>query len=254
MKKLVLIVVFLYAPMASFSQIPGYMGKKLSVYYTPAFFISIQPKPYTNYSGLGERLKPGINVRHDFSMDYAVSKSVALGGSFKYITSKLTEAFFYNDMQYPVQDAFLGDVKLQGPAFSVYVKNFNYGRRGSIAPVGYYTKWEIMYGRVSGKTGDLFAPPQPANEYHYVKNFEDLRFEKSQSVFGILFSFGRQSLFFDRLFINTGGTVGFVPGGLQFNIGNSYYGTEVNYIEAVHYRMVGYFLLNFNLGIGMLAL
>jgi hypothetical protein len=255
MKSLLLILLFLYATTASFSQAPGYMGKRLSFYYTPAFFISLQPDPATSYFSSGGRgLSPGINLRHDFAMDYVVSKGVALGCSFKYLTSKLPGAFFYTDKQYPLpEDAFLGDVKLRGPAFSVYVKNFNYGKRGSIAPVGYYTKWEIMYGRVSGKTGDLTASNQAPEGYNYVKKFEDLGFEKSQSLFGILFSFGRQSLLFDRLFINTGGSVGFVPGGMYFSVGNSYYGTEANYIEAVHYRMMGYFLLNFNLGIGVLA-
>ena len=41
MKKLILTLLFLFATIASFSQAPGYMGKKLSFYYTPAFFISL---------------------------------------------------------------------------------------------------------------------------------------------------------------------------------------------------------------------
>jgi len=253
MKKLILILLLLHATITSFSQAPGYMGKKLSFYYTQALFLSLQPKTYTDSYGSGAGLKAGINLRQDFSMDYVVSKSVALGGSFKYITTKLANAFYFNDdPQNPFPTAFLGDVKLRGPTFSIYVKNFNYGKRGSIAPVGYYTKWEIMYGKITGKSGDIVSPSQRPDGYQYV-NFEDLGFKKSQGFFGILFSFGRQSLFFDRLFINTGGSVGFVPGGLQFNIGDSYYGTEDNYVEAVHYRMLGYFLLNFNIGIGVLA-
>lgn len=251
MKRLIFLLTFLSIGIACFPQSPGYMGKKLSFYYTPSFFLSLQPKA-SHSSGYDGELKAGINLRQDFSMDYVISKSVALGGSFKYITSQLNNAFFYNEK--PVPDAFSGNIKLRGPAFSVYVKNFNYGKRGSIAPVGYYTKWEIMYGRVSGKTGDLNNPLQEPEGYHYVENFEDLGYAKSQSVFGVLFSFGRQSLFFDRLFINTGGTVGFVPGGLYFDVGHSYTGVESNYIESVHYRMMGYFLLNFNVGIGLLAL
>ena len=246
MKRFFLLVLLLSVAASCFPQSPGYMGKKLSFYYTPAMFISLQPKTSD------EGTKVGINLRNDFSMDYVVSKSVALGGSFKYITTKLANSFFYNDLQNPFPLAFLGDVKLRGPAFSIYVKNFNYGKHGSIAPVGYYTKWEVMYGKVTGKTGDFSTQSLPLG-YVPVNNFANLGFEKSQSFFGILFSFGRQSLFFDRLFLNTGASVGFVPGGLYFNIGNSYNGTEVNYIEAVHYRMMGYFLLNFNIGIGVLA-
>lgn len=245
MKKLVLILLLLSVAIASFPQSPGYMGKKLSFYYTPAFFFSLQ------HQSSNGGLKVGINFRNDFSMDYAISKSVALGGSFKYISTKLANAFYYSDEQDPYPTAFFGDVKLRGPAFSFYVKNFNYGKRGSIAPVGYYTKWEIMYGRVTGKTGDLSAEDPPSG-YDMVSDFSSLGFEKSQGVFGILFSFGRQSLFFDRLFVNTGGSVGFVPGGLSSD-GDSYYGTEEHYIANVHYRMMGYFLLNFNIGIGVLA-
>src|SRR6476661_1356196 len=123
MRRLILILSFLHAATASFSQAPGYMGKKLSFYYTPALFPSLQHE--TSYGGV----KVGINVRNDLSLDYVISKSVALGGSFKYITTELANAFYYNEVQNPFPSAFLGDVKLRGPAFSIYVKNFNYGKR-----------------------------------------------------------------------------------------------------------------------------
>src|SRR6185436_18471358 len=113
MKKLISILLFFPFTTASFSQAPGYMGKKLSFYYTPAFFISLQPKSSSDYYSSGAGVTAGINLRHDFSIDYVVSKSVALGGSVKYLSSKLSDAFFYNERQDPLPDAFLGDVKLQ---------------------------------------------------------------------------------------------------------------------------------------------
>jgi hypothetical protein len=252
MKKIFLSFIFLSMAAAAFSQAPGYMGKKLSFYYTPAFFLSYQPNEYPyDYGSQGKKV--GVNVRQDFSADYVVSKSVALGGSFKYITTKLGKSFFYTDEEATYPKAFYGDVNLRGTAFSVYVKNFNFQKRGGIAPVGYYTKWELMYGRVKGKTGDRTMPDNPQEGYIYVSDFEDLAFKNSESFVGMLFSFGRQSLFFDRLYLTTGGTVGFVPGGISVGGSNTYYGTETNYNESVNYRMFGYFLLNFNVGIGVLA-
>ena len=249
MKKIFLSYLLFSIAFSSFSQ-PGYMGKKLSFFYTPAFFLSLQPKGSSYYGGEG--VKPGINLRQDFAVDYVISKSVALGGSVKYITTQLNNSFFYTQEQEPYPKAFFGDVKLRGTGFSVYVKNFNFQKRGGLAPVGYYTKWEIMYGKVNGKTGDRILT-DPQEGYIYVSDFQDLGFQKSKGLFGVLFSFGRQSLFFDRLFVNTGGTIGLVPGGMNFGIRNNYYGIESNYIESVNYRMFGYFLLNFNVGIGVLA-
>jgi len=111
-----------------------------------------------------------------------------------------------------------------------------------------------MYGSVKGKTGKLRTPEYTYYDpYYYLPAFEDLGYNSARSFGGVLFSFGRQSLFFDRLFITTGATLGFVPGGLNVNIGDSYYGMQDSYTADVGYRMFGYFMINFNLGIGFLA-
>src|SRR6187549_528875 len=99
MKKIFLSFTLLFIAAAAFSQAPGYMGKKLSFYYTPAFFLSYQPSANEYYNDGSESKKVGINLRQDFSADYVVSKSVALGGSVKYITTKLANSFFYTDEQ-----------------------------------------------------------------------------------------------------------------------------------------------------------
>ncbi|HYV94519.1 MAG TPA: hypothetical protein VE978_22285 [Chitinophagales bacterium] len=232
----------------AFAQAPGYVGKKFSLYYNPAFFITVY-----NSGGDG----PSINLRHDFSADYVVSKSIALGGSVKLISLKLNNDFYHTDyVEGHLSKAFEGVVKLSGPVFSVYVKKFSFRKRGYIAPVGVYNKIEFCVGSYSGKTDRVGTPYDP-DSYDYVNRFEYLGFNNHLTTAGFIYSFGRQSLFFDRLFVTTGGSLGLMlPTGIErgAGIGTGGDGSELSYRGQASWRTFGYFMLNINLGIGFLAL
>ncbi|MEO5675498.1 MAG: hypothetical protein ABIQ74_12715 [Chitinophagales bacterium] len=220
------------------AQVPGYMGKGLALYYNPAVFISIYPEP-------------GLNLRHDFSADYTVSKSIAAGGSVKLVSTRIKDAVYYGDYVNGVQEIFEGDIKLKGPAFSVYLKKFSFRKRGYISPVGHFNKFELCYGSYTGNTATL---TQNSNENPHIR-LEYLGFNTHHTTAGFIYSFGRQALYFDRLFITTGGSIalmlptGSASGGLQGTGGD-----ETDYRANASARMFGYFLFNINLGIGFLAL
>lgn len=230
------------------AQVPGYMGKKLSFYYAPSIFLSFKNPSWDE--GI-----IGINLRNDFAADYVVSKSVSVGASAKFVATKLDHAFYYTTSNGGyVEDAYSGDVQLKGTLFSVYLKNFAFQKRGFLAPVGVYRKFEFVYGKVKGHSGDL-VPVTDLN-YHFVSDFDELHFKNEENIFGFIFSFGRQSLFFDRLFVNTGGSIGFLPSGLFSGAGlasgDEYYGNEQNYKDDVQVRTSRYFLFNIDLGVGVL--
>ena len=232
----------------AFAQAPGYVGKKFSLYYNPAIFITVY-----NSGGNG----PSINLRHDFSADYVVSKSVALGGSVKIISLKLKDVLYHTDYGNGHLDkAFIGDIRLSGPAFSVYVKKFSFRKRGYIAPVGVFNKFEFCIGSFTGTTARTGTPYNPES-YDYLKRFENLGFDNHHTTAGFIYSFGRQSLFFDRLFVTTGGSLGLMfPTGIESGagIGTGGDGSELNYRAQASWRTFGYFMLNINVGIGLLGL
>lgn len=225
------------------AQTPGYMGKKLAIYYEPKIFPSIV-STYDN----GEKL--GFNFRNDFAVDYTVSKSVVLGCSFKYITTQLKNVVYYaNESDYYYDYVFSGNILLRGPVFSIYIKNFSYRNKGFLAPLGLYKKFEIIYGKVKASSGTTYMGNNPG--FIYLDHFEKLGYENTRSIYGFIFSFGRQTLFFDRLFVNSGGSVGFTTGLTKFN-GNSYGGRSHDFQDNVDARIGGYFLFNVDLGIGLL--
>jgi len=82
------LILFGYAANCS-AQSPGYMGKKLSLYYSMSAFPSLQPSHTPDYYGSSSGVKFGVNLRNDFAFDYAISKSVALGVSVKFVSTSL---------------------------------------------------------------------------------------------------------------------------------------------------------------------
>ena len=245
MRILFILVIFLLSSGSSFSQsAPGYMGKRLSVYFTPALGVSLQYDEEKD-------LVPGINLRNDFSADYAFSKSIAAGFSVKLVKTKLNDAFYYQSYS-GFSKAYDGDVRLSGILYSVYIKNFNFNKRGYIAPVGFYSQWEFVYGSVEGSGTSGIAGSDYG--YEYESDFEELEFDKT-TTWGIIYSFGRQNLFLDKLYINTSASFGFFPGLFYNNsVGQQYNGDEDSYHDNVQHRIAGYMLFNFNVGIGLLAL
>lgn len=238
MKSLFLSLIFFSFTVTVSSQVPGYMGKRLSVFYEPNFFLKLQHENH-----------PGINLRNDFAVDYAVSKSVALGGSVKLISTCL---YNFSLIDYDNDRKFFGDVRVSGPAFSVYVEKFPFTKRGYLAPVGVYTKWEIVYGKVSGKTVRILSDDNSG--YSQVDDIREMVTRKP-TVYGFILSFGRQNLFLDRLFINTGGSIGFFPGGVTYvEQGAGYVDFNKSFSVITEGHLLGYFLFNFNVGIGVLAL
>jgi len=246
MRRAFLIPGFCLLTSLSVAQAPGYVGKKFSVYYESSFFLSRQH----NAAG---RHDYGVNIRSNISLDYVASKSVALGGSFQYMSTKLNDAFYMGAGEDPfIEHAFYGDVKLRGPAVSLYVKTFHFRKKGYLAPIGTYSKFELLYGRVKGKTGEVLS--RFDSYYVYQKKFENLGYA-DVPIYGFLYTFGRQSLFYDRLFINTSSSIGFFPPGIGAVFGDNngyYYGHESDFIRDSNNRLAGYFLFNFNLGLGVL--
>jgi hypothetical protein len=229
------------------AQVPGYMGKKLSISYTPAFFLSLQPKQKES----GDYITvPGLNFRNDVTIDYVISKSVAFGASVKYISTKLNDVIYYTgNYYYGPQKAFTGDVLLQGPAFSFYVKKYAFNKKGFIAPVGFYTKWEVVYGKVAVKSGKLLPPADPG--YEYVADISEISSISHQSVFGLMYSYGRQNFINDKIFINTSSSIGIGNMRIRSSIGKQYPG-YTDFAYDMSSRLGGYLLFNFNIGIGVL--
>ena len=129
------------------------------------------------------------------------------------------------------------------------MSKFAFNKKGFIAPVGFYKKWEVVYGRVAVKAGKLLPPSDPG--YEYVADISAISSISNQSILGLIFSYGRQNFINDNIFINTSSSIGISNMGIHSSIGKGY----PNYTDFeydMRSRLGGYLLFNFNIGIGVL--
>lgn len=242
------------------SQVPGYMGKKFAVYYEPAISPAFYNSNDESYQLNDQNY--GINFRNDFSADFTISRSKAIGISYKILHSKMINKVYelpIPENEYEIEYArYDGDVNLSTAMLGVYVKFFSFDKKGSIAPIGKYQKVELLVGKIKGTTGEThyYEPLNEFSDYLYLLNFEDLNFQKDAAFLGAIWSFaGVQTLFFDRLFITNNIQFGLLScldyRYIPFGISDSEF--EQEYIDDAGYRVGGACFLNLSIGFGFLA-
>ena len=256
MKKTLLSFLFIITGIA-YSQTPGYMGKKFSIYYDPSFFVSIN----SNHDA-DDIHTFGINLRHDFSADYTITRSIAVGATAKFSNAKLRE-LNAGDYSGYTSYGFYGDVKESLTFFGVYIKNFAYRKKGSISPVGRYNKFEIGALKIGNKLTTIKARGEDENGYTYdiqYNDINDVSYVSTASAFtrfALIYTWGKQALYLDMLYVNTGFQIGMVlPDIWGTSLGDSYskyIDSEETLHDSLGGRAAGTYFLNFTVGIGLLA-
>lgn len=220
-----IVVSLLLISCSVFSQLPGYLGKRLTIgyanYLSPSLFF-----PSANST---DRFELGLNTTHCINAEYVIKKRTEFCVSAEFFKT----GFFRNNYNY--QD----DTPSQLECVNLSL-GFKFFRPGFIAPVGKYQKLEAVI--ISNKA--------------YNGRFE------SRS-FAIALTFGRQRVFFNSIIVDTGFRLGVSTNAL-FNIiiydvldFNSPNATTVNYDselkQDINYRLFGAQLFNFHIGLGFLA-
>ncbi|MBC8047586.1 MAG: hypothetical protein H7Y00_12375 [Fimbriimonadaceae bacterium] len=281
-KRLILlcIILVLFDCTIIVGQSPGYMGKKFSIFYEP----SISPTITNHFTDQNYEIETQynafiLNFQHAFSLDYVISRNIALGLSFKKMKSQIPGVHYTEEMPYVPGDHlytyYAGDVNLNSKFASIYFKTFKFEKFGSIAPVGSFSKYEFMVGYVEGSTGTpsgVETIPEEFSEseyydgltgdfypaYFFTNKFEELNFDTKTTVFALLYTWGKQSLFLDRIYLNHSFQLGWVmvatvnyTDAIVYGMGGG--DLEESYVRDVNNRMQGALLFNLSLGIGFLA-
>ena len=146
---------------------------------------------------------------------------------------------------------------IKGHAISFYIK---YYKNPYLAPLGKYIKLEYINYIYHIEDFDL------KDLASYVQNNEvfKLNIKPEYSVSGLSFEFGSQRILFNRLIINGGLQLGFLFKGLKgLNFYNNHFNDSAEQVKVTvddyfdHVtctRLFSMFLINFKLGIGLLAL
>lgn len=247
-----------------FSQVPGYMGKRLIVGYSNYFMVGFKgPGPINAVPSNENSLT--LNNVHCLNFEYAHNQHKMLCFSGQYLRTGIA----YNnglsggpfdlrnigDYPYPNSCKYVGNYStpalLTSFNIGIGIKSF---KHGYLAPVGKYDKFEFLFlfEKIkydyknfvqSDNYGSTDIPyPLGTGEYSY-KNF------------AIVYSFGRQKVLNDKIVLDYGLRVSYTP---LFNIFSAVQMNDASTIEE-HFkyetrsRIFREQLFNLHVGIGFLA-
>jgi hypothetical protein len=243
-----LLLSFLLLEQAAQAQVPGYMGKRAwftaDLNFAPAFF-NMNENHMVIRKGIMEdeaRAKGtnlfAINYRPQLSFEYLVGKNIALGLSYSIIKTGTVKEL---DMGNPEIDGMYYDI-LRGSSFGFYMKKFRYGKSASIAPIGYY--WTL--GVAAAKFNTYASKTSKTGQF-------------STDVINpvITLGLGKQKILFGRFLLNSGVEYGwsFLPKSILEETGYSTV-LENPHQNSIHHAfnsMLGYYLFNIKMSVGMLA-
>lgn len=201
-------------------QVPGFEGKRAMLGATVSVFPAIRPRARGQDSVLR------VNVRWGVEAEYILSRRVSIGASYKHLETR----FWY---EIPGGNG-LG--RIHAHDAGVFVKTYNFFRRGNIAPIGIYQKLEVLAMRYRATDVDR-------------KFFSDGRDNLGRYTdLGIILAVGTQRVWARRIVTNIGIQFGTVLGVLNKE------GTErqQEIKSFATERLQGHYFANLNIGVNIL--
>ncbi|TAE54329.1 MAG: hypothetical protein EAZ89_06710 [Bacteroidetes bacterium] len=201
------------------AQAPGYLGKHTPIRIECSFFPALSPAIFQN-----EPLR--LNVRSAVSAEHVINRMISAGGSIGYFS--VQSPYSYNGTW--------GDIRNSGLTLAGYLTVYAFHRRGNMAPLGPFSRWELISTRYQLR--DLSRRFYPDMRSHL----------GSRSELILALTLGEQRIFRDHLVWSYGIQLGWVLNAGKIN------GTEEEvYLYALSVqRLRGYFALNAHCAVGIL--
>lgn len=258
MKNKIVVSLFLIS-CSVFSQVPGYLGKRLTIGY--ANYLS--PSLIYPSSNSTDRYELGLNTTHCINVEYAIKKRTEFCVSVEFNKTGIAREGGYQYSAGGYSD-YGSAIYRPGDKTPIQLKNtnvslgFKFFRQGFIAPVGKYQKLEFVL--LSNKINydknsfydqyyspDTRLPALGMGEYNF-------------KTFAIALTLGRQRVLFNTLILDTGFRFGVSTNAIfNFLIDDIFDGSmsnsalESQFKQDTHYRIFAAQLFNFHIGIGFLA-
>ena len=230
------ILLFSYA---SFSQVPGYMGMRWSVYGNIETFFNLSNK--NQWDNLYS-----VNLKYRAGIDYVLSKKNSLAVEYEYFQTAST----YD----PTNVSVVSDDPNGNNIFDINVRTMTVGLnyswfnsdKGYIAPYGFYQQVGLRY-LLCATTNEFGTMDRLSSAFTFA-NYQTAV---------ITYGFGKRWIFFDRLLLHAGFEFGYVIGANPLgmlgsgNYQSSYLNSDENYSRTIN-RLSALYLVNFNIGLGFL--
>jgi len=232
MKNILLLAILCCLCVAANAQVPGYMGKKHLFIYTPS--VSLYSNEYrldnTNPVSL-------FFLKHNVAYQYVIKKRKSIGVFYEYSGFK-SAVGGYND-RFDNFRRLTGNFKKHHLGFT-YRKYFN---TYNLAPLGAYMKYTL-----SGIRATTTMDDQSVRFYENVLDFnQDYVVEKKTWDIAVGIGIGRQFVIAKYIPLNME---------VDFHLPFTYYSyfASANQLVSSHAtNLIGSTLINFNVGIGILA-
>lgn len=261
------LIVFLFIGLISEAQVAGYLGKRFSVGYSNYFMLAGIGPTANSTSAIGE---PGLNTTHCVNFEYTIKNRTNFCVSIQKSNTGMDpggiyvqEYDGYNNPSYNLTYAEKPYKPMQISSFNIGF-GFKFFQSGTLAPIGKYKKLELLMlfnNLVYKKNGFLYYDSY-SNQYAYKSiGSGDYNF----NTIAISYTMGRSRVVFDRLVLDYGLRLGFVPAGVLAVVNadgdfftetssNSYNTfNERDFRNHTNIRLFRYQIVNLHLGLSFLA-
>lgn len=249
----------------AFSQVAGYMGKRLTLGYSNNFFIS----------GIGPSAGSydvGLNTTHSFNLEYTIKNRTNLCLSYQMFNTGVTTNHTFVESSADLYGNTSTTEYTYDPdpnvPMDLHSKNicvgFKFFVSGAQAPVGKYKKLELVV-----MLCDLTYADKSFTGLDYNSGYGGYSNAVKKSLgtgsysyksFALTYTVGKQRVLFNCLVLDYGVQFGFVPAGAfatlnsESDYSNSALTVSDVFRQEMNKRLLRYQLFNFHLGLGFLAL
>jgi hypothetical protein len=241
-----LAILFIYISHLSLAQVPGFMGKRFTIFLDanpmPALFVQNFNNTVTvNPGGDGARTDKvnrfAYNIRPQVTAEYLVAQRFAIGLSYHQLMVGTVRGYLPENSTFNQYENDQDVIKGQG--LGIHFKFYHRTYSESIPPIGHYRTLSIYLTQSNTYDTKSSNTKQFKNEFIYPV---------------ATYSVGRQSMILKNVLFKTGIEMGwaFVPKNFLVETESDW--TEQEYAGYnVHQSLWGYYFFNINLAIGFVA-
>lgn len=240
-------LVWMFAALVSQGQVPGYLGKRMTVFVEmnpmPAALVQNANNALVFTTGdetfLGKKNAFAFNVRPQLEIDYLLARDFSAGIFGGFLMTGTTRAYDGPDSP-GMNPRYLDAAAVKGYSAGIRVKFFRFRKSSAIAPIGLYKTISLMLNR--------------ANAYDDFSSKTSL-LPKHAQVPVISFGIGRQAIIARSLLLKTGFELGLpiVPLNFLRESGDEWTSDEFTRYH-MHRSLAGYNLVCFNVALGYIPL
>jgi hypothetical protein len=250
MKRKVIFILLIITGFYSQAQVSGYQGKRFLLNYHQ-YFMSALTGPNQN----GENGVTSFNLHNRVGFDFVLSRSLCMGLDFHFFKTCFkfqNTSIDYFDPIYGIYSS--ADLNISGmlgyssvTGIGIHLKKYFVN---NIAPLGNYFEFEIV---------DFFQSVSYNKEKLQAQNpliVLDIPNLSPYNSAAISISYGKKSIFFNRLVFDYGMQTGIVFNGFtsELSFSNTHFDMNTYFDESVKSRLFSHYIFNIHLGLGLLVL